>query len=191
MNALDNIERTLEEWGQNLRGGTSAHGLQPRDVLHAVLASLEHNRVEGLDHKMYAPNAYTVELHLDEEERARLLPFIGNEDLEAAIERYCGEHKYQFRGPLSLQVVDAGPSPVYPPEGETPRPAESAQTYAARKVVVQSRFDVSQAQSRSWDPELARQFVTPDGTSYPASEHDLQRRDVPTYAGSSDPALRR
>ena len=50
MNALDNIERSLEEWGHNLRGGTSSHGLQPRDVLHTVLSSMEENRVEGLDH---------------------------------------------------------------------------------------------------------------------------------------------
>src|SRR5689334_11020684 len=82
MNALENIERTLEELGQNLRGGTSMHGLQPKDVLHAVLTALEENRVEGLDHKLYAPNAYTVQLNLDDEERARLLPFLGHEELE-------------------------------------------------------------------------------------------------------------
>src|SRR4051812_36577366 len=160
MNALENIERTLEELGQNLRGGNSGHGLQPRDVLHAVLGSLEENRVEGLDHKLYAPNAYTVQLNLDDEERARLLPFLGHEELEAAIQRYCQERKYNFRGPLTIEVVDAGvlepaPEPDYPadldPRGTRPK----ARPAAPRKVIVHSRFNVPAT------TDLASQFVLP------------------------------
>lgn len=179
MNALENIERTLEEWGQQLRGGTSTHGLQPRDVLRAVLTSLEANRVEGLDHKMYAPNAYTVYLNLDDEERSRLMPFLGHEELEAAIERYCGERKYQFRGALGLQVVE-GPLTsdlTSPDEQHTSRSAE------AKKIDVQSRFDVSQMDSQTYDSELARQFVTPTDSVRTLSNSESVRSDPPTYAG--------
>jgi hypothetical protein len=188
MNALDNIERTLEEWGQNLRGGgTSTQGLQPRDVLHTVLESLEQNRVEGLDHKIYAPNNYTVELRLDDEERARLMPFLGHEELEAAIQRYCQERKYHFRGPVALQVLEAGPAQAYAPElhprgthVSAPAPVE------AKKVAVQSRFDVPQ----NWDSDLANQFATPADGVFPATEHDLSRRDFPTYADRKETVAR-
>src|SRR5579872_2282681 len=110
MSILENIDRTLEEWGQHLRGGSApAHGLQPRDVLRHVLAALEDNRVEGLDHKIYAPNVFMVSLNLDDEERSRLMPFLGHEELEAAIQRYCQERKYQFRGALQVQLREGFP----------------------------------------------------------------------------------
>ena len=183
MNALENIERSLEQLSHNLRGGASPHGLQPRDVLHAILSSLEENRVEGLDHKLYAPNAYTVQLNLDDEERGRLLPFLGHEELEASIQRYCQEHKYNLRGPLCLDVVDAGITAQdadYPadldPRGTRPK----ARPASARKVIVHSRFNVPP----SWDSELASQFLTPAGPPAPMSDHDMDRRSPPTYAGS-------
>lgn len=181
MNAINNIERTLEEWGQNLRGGTSAHGLQPKDVLQTVLKSLEANRVEGLDHRIYAPNSYTVELRLEEEERSRLLPFVNRDELEDAIQRYCQERKYHFRGPLALQVVEAPASATadYPQETNSADTRDGSSS-VDKKVVVQSRFDVP----KDWDSDLARQFVMPAGHS--ASEHDAQRRETsvgspPTY----------
>ncbi len=184
MNALENIERALEELGQNLRGGASTHGLQPRDVLHAVLSSLEENRVEGLDHKVYAPNAFTVQLNLDEEERSRLLPFLGHEELEASIQRYCQERKYHFRGPLALEVVDAGVSlqelndpPALDPRGNHPH----AHTTGPTKVVVHSRFNVPP----SWGTELAQQFVTPPAQPVPTPERDMERRSPPTFADST------
>ncbi len=183
MNALDNIERTLEEWGQNLRGGTAPHGLQPRDVLRAVLESLEHNRVEGLDHRVYAPNAYTVQLYLDEEERSRLLPFVGREELEAAVQRYCDSHKYQFRGPLAIQVAESSwdAAPTAPADDVLPRDGNIIVEEAATKTIIQSRFDVIP----NWDSDLARQFVLPPDSGATRSDHDIQRRDIPTYAGSS------
>src|SRR5437016_4662905 len=108
MNAIERVDKALEPLAQNLRGGPStghSTGLQPRDALHRILAALEDNRVEGLDHKIYAPNHYTVELNFNDEERQRLLPFLGRDELEAAIQRYCQEHKYGFRGPLELQIM--------------------------------------------------------------------------------------
>lgn len=113
MNAIERIDQALEQWAQNLRGGASpgqSTGLQPRDVLHRILAALEDNKVEGLDHKVYAPNNYIVELNFNDEERQRLLPFLGRDELEGAIQRYCQEHKYGFRGPLELQMLSAPPS---------------------------------------------------------------------------------
>ena len=162
MNAIENIERTLEELGQSLRGGGAAHvnGLQPRDVLHTVLESLEEHRIEGLDHKIYAPNAYTVQLALDDEERSRLLPFLGHEELEASIQRYCQERKYHFRGPLALKVVntnvaEAAESEAVPnldPRGTRP----VLRSEAATKVRVLSQFDVPQTSA----PEMNSQVIT-------------------------------
>ena len=183
MNAIENIERTLEELGQNLRGGASTQGLQPRDVLHAVLSSLEENRVEGLDHKIYAPNAYTVQLYLNDEERSRLLPFLGHEELEASIQRYCQERKYNFRGPLALEVIEAGITAQevdYPPNLDPRGTRPNARSGGPKKVIVHSRFNVPPA----WDSELARQFVTPT-TPMPMTDHDVDRRNPPTYADST------
>lgn len=187
MNALDNIERTLEEWGQSLRGGggtnVATHGLQPRDVLHAVLTTLEENRVEGLDHKIYAPNDYTVQLNLDDEERSRLLPFLGADELEAAVQRFCQERKYNFRGPLALQVVDAGIVRVeedYPssldPRGARP----TTEGTVLKKVLVMARFNVPQIR----ETELSRQFALPATPPPAVTDHDVERRTPPTFAES-------
>ena len=176
MNALDNIERTLEEWGQNLRGGTSTQGLQPRDVLHTLLSSLEAERVEGLDHKIYAPNAYTIELHLNEEERSRLLPFLGHEELEASVQHYCQEHKYQFRGPLSLQVMDSG---YVGHEAAYSASAGASGAHPAtetKKVVVHSRFDVPQ----NWNADADRTYQAATPIAVPISDHDMDRREIPS-----------
>ena len=180
MNAIDNIERTLEQWGENLRGNTSTgHGMQPRDVLKAVLNSLEQNRVEGLDHKLYAPNNYRVELRLDPDEAARLTPFTGEAELRGAIERYCQEKKYQFRGPLAVQVMTSQSVPMNP--GIEPRSASqrSADPFAG-KVVVHSGFDGAQATNDpAWSGTPAAQFDVPVDYTQTISEHDIERRDVP------------
>ena len=182
MNALENIERALEELGHNLRGGAPTTGLQPKDVLHSVLNSLEENRIEGLDHKIYAPNAYTVQLYLDDEERSRLLPFLGHEELEAGIQRYCQERKYHFRGPLALVVVDAGLitrqtdyTADLDPRGARPH---ARQADDPKKAVVISRFDVP----ATAESELASQFAAPALELMPLTDHDLDRRSPPTYA---------
>ena len=188
MNALENIERTLEEWGQNLRGGSSVSGMQPRDVLKAVLSSLEADRVEGLDHKIYAPNAYTVELHLNEEERSRMLPFLGREELEAAIQRYCQERKYQFRGPLALQVVDAGFTGLQASHGGATDAVDSTRhrTEGEHKVVVHSRFDVPQGWQPNAQPMTQATEMSPVQSMSPmqpittTSDHDIDRRDIPS-----------
>ncbi len=182
MNALENIERTLEELGHNLRGDSHTSGLQPKDVLDSVLNSLEENRVEGLDHKIYAPNIYTVQLYLNDDERSRLLPFLGHEELEAGIQRYCQERKYHFRGPLALEVVDAGPitrqtdyAADLDPRGARPhaRPADDP-----KKAMVISRFDVP----ATAETELSSQFAAPAPEPIPLTDHDLDRRSPPTYA---------
>jgi len=185
MNALDNIERTLEEWGQNLRGNThTGHGMQPRDVLKAVLNSLEKNRVEGLDHKLYAPNNYRIELRLDPEETYRLLPFTGDAEIKAAIERYCQERKYQFRGPLAVQVMTTQAIPVNP--GIEPRNGASgpADPYAD-KVMVHSGFDGAQAVNHSieWSASPAAQYDAPADYPQTVSEHQLDRQDVSPLSG--------
>jgi len=181
MNALDNIERTLEQWGENLRGNThTGHGMQPRDVLRAVLHSLEQNRVEGLDHKLYAPNNYRIDLRLDSDETSRLMPFTGEPELKSAIERYCQEKKYLFRGPLTLQVMTSQALPVNPgvaPRAQGERPAEAY----ADKVAVHSGFDG--ALPADWTSAPQARYDVPVDYSRTVSDHDVERRDLPPMAG--------
>jgi hypothetical protein len=184
MNALDNIERTLEEWGQNLRGNTqTGHGMQPRDVLRAVLHSLEQNRVEGLDHKLYAPNNYRIEMRLDPEETARLLPFTSEDELRNAIERYCRERKYQFRGPLTVQVMTTQSLPTNTGvNSATVKPGQAAPY--ADKVIVHSGFEGAQpAGDSSAYTAATSQFDVPVDYSRSASDHDLEGRNLPPLAG--------
>jgi len=180
MNAIDNIERTLEEWGQNLRGEThTAHGMQPRDVLKAVLSSLEKNRVEGLDHKQYAPNQYRVEMRLDPEESSRLAPFTGEAELRAAIERYCHEKKYLLRGPLVVQVMMAQSLPMN--QGIEPAAVRRSQADPyAEKVIVHSGFEGAQASDAAgaWSATQPPVYNMPVSDNRVPSEHDLGRRDT-------------
>jgi len=185
MNALDNIERTLEEWGQNLRGNTHAgHGMQPRDVLRAVLSSLEKNRVEGLDHKLYAPNEYRVELRLDPEETSRLMPFTGDAELKDAIERYCRERKYQFRGPLNVHVTTTHAIPMNPGITSKTEVASAADPYAD-KVSVHSGFEGAQASGHSidWNAVPTAQFDTPTDQPRLISEQALEPQDETHLVG--------
>jgi hypothetical protein len=183
MNAIERIDKALEQWAQNLRGGqpqAQHQGLQPKDVLHRVLAALEDNRVEGLDHKTYAPNHYTVQLNFDDEERQRLLPFLGREELEGAVHRYCEEHKYNLRGPLEMKIT-SGAAPVsvshreqnsetlsaeasasesqnakvYPPEGQTP----TKNDLLRQKVQVYCTYDVTDMQAETYQP-VTREPIT-------------------------------
>jgi hypothetical protein len=168
----------LEQWGENLRGNThTGHGMQPRDVLRAVLHSLEQNRVEGLDHKLYAPNNYRIEMRLDPEETARLLPFTGEDELRRAIERYCQERKYLFRGPLTVQVMTTQSLPIDPSADSPAVKRNPAEPYAD-KVIVHSGFEGAQAMgdSGTYAPVTAPRQAMPPDYSRPASDHDLSRR---------------
>ena len=170
MSILESIDRTLTEWGQNLRGGaaSTSHGMQPRDVLRHVLAALEDNRVEGLDHNIYAPNVFLVSLNLEEEERSRLLPFITHEELEAAIQRYCQERKYQFRGALQVQLREGfSPQNVFQsipanPDSATEQSHNAARDPYANKIEVQTRYFITDNV-----PEAGDQFNTSDRTYVP------------------------
>lgn len=141
MNTIEKIDRAIEDWVHNLRGSFSDSTLQPKDVLHTILQELEANRIEGLDNQFYAPNYYVIELHLDDEERARLLPFIGREDLETAIRAYCEKHKYLFRGPLELRVV-AEPQRLR--EERLALESDEEPTEEKEKIRVVSRFEVNE-----------------------------------------------
>jgi len=182
MNALDNIERTLEQWSESLRGSTHVgHGMQPRDVLRAVLHSLEQNRVEGLDHKLYAPNNYRIEMRLDPEETARLLPFTSEDELRRAVERYCQERKYLLRGPLTVQVMTTQSIPMNPGIDASAAKHNPADPYAD-KVIVHSGFGGAQplGDASAYSPVTAQRQPMPPDYSRPASDHDLSRRDIRT-----------
>ncbi len=157
MNAIERIDRALDQWAQSLRGHTPGPGLQPKDVLHRILHTLEENRIEGLDNQLYAPNAYEVILHLAPEEQQRLLPFLGREELEAAITRYCQEHKYHFRGPLTVQVR------------EEPFPRTAPET-AQDKVQVVCRYQVSESYMEEADADQAKIYPLP--TSAPVQHRE-------------------
>jgi hypothetical protein len=151
MNTIERINAALEDWVDSLRGGHQPRGqhttgLQPKDVLRKILAALEENRVEGLDNKQYVPNLYAIELTLeDPEEKGRLLPFLGKEELAAAIERYCEQHQYILRGPLEITLMEAArPASTDP---NAPSPQEPRE-----RVVVHCRFDIPPTETTATEP---------------------------------------
>lgn len=181
MNAIDRINRSLEEWFDSLHTGRSAPhatGMQPKDVLRHILSALEENRVEGLDNKQYAPNAYEVELYLDDpEEKGRLLPFLSKEEIAAAIGRYCQQHQYTLRGPLEISLSEAAR-----PMQETALATEANGTRTAaprEKVHVRCRYDVSPAEEAAFE---SRSDTQPVYTQTQAAERAAEIRQEETHA---------
>jgi hypothetical protein len=149
MNILDKINHSMDDWVDSMRA-SGDQGMQPRDVLQKVLAAMEHDRITGLDGKHYVPNRYEVALLLpDPAERARLLPFIGEEEMETAIQRYCQQHQYQMRGPLEVSIIND--NEIVYPVNET----EQAQSHAPEKVRVRCYYNVADTHNAHYAEGLA------------------------------------
>ena len=115
--------------------------------------------------KSYARLSQTIDIF---RERSRLLPFITHEELEAAIQRYCQERKYQFRGALQVQLREGfSPQNVFQsipanPDSATEQSHNAARDPYANKIEVQTRYFITDNV-----PEAGDQFNTSDRTYVP------------------------
>ncbi|MEP6756543.1 MAG: FhaA domain-containing protein [Chthonomonadales bacterium] len=124
MEILEKINRTFGGWYEGLFG--TSDDVRPKDVLRRILTTLEENRKEGFDSKVYVPNQYILEISVaDPEEKEYLLSFLDRDELETVIRRYCQQNNFHIRGSLDFTIKEV--------EFNEAEPAE--------KVRVRCRYD--------------------------------------------------
>ncbi len=129
MDLLEQLNRRFGSWYEGLFGGADAvdSELRPKDILRRILAAMEDGRREGLDGKIYVPNAYTLRIAVTSDaERDYLRAFLNAEELATAVARAISQHGYRTRGALLFVIEEAD--------------AADPQT---ERVQVICRFDVS------------------------------------------------
>ena len=98
--------RRLADWYDRLRGERD-QALRPRDVLAALVDSLESMAREGLDGAQYVPNRIVVRVGVsDDDERAYVRALVDGPELAAALESELVALGYGTRGPLWVTVED-------------------------------------------------------------------------------------
>lgn len=106
MDLLEKINRSFGTWYEGLFGG-AGNDVRPKDILRRILATLEDNRKEGFDNRVYVPNHYVLEINVhDAEEKEYLLSFLDRGELETAIRRYCQQNHYHIRGALHFEIKE-------------------------------------------------------------------------------------
>ena len=125
MEIFEKINRAFGGWYEGLFG--SSDDVRPKDVLRRILTTLEENRKEGFDSKVYVPNQYILEITVnDPEEKEYLLSFLDREELETVIRRYCQQNNFHIRGALDFTIKEVEFDEANPP---------------AEKVRVRCRYD--------------------------------------------------
>ena len=111
MDVFERLNRKFGAWYEGLFGGGESADLRPRDILRRILAAMEDGRREGLDGKVYVPNAYTLQIAVEsDDERHYLRTFLNAEELAAAVRRSVEQHGYLVRGPLVFTVEEMTPA---------------------------------------------------------------------------------
>lgn len=138
MDFLERLNRRFGSWYDGLFGGLDSPdaALRPKEILRRILSAMENNRREGLDNKIYVPNAYTLRLKIaSDDERDYLKSFIKADELASVVVNTIRSHGYHTRGDLSFVIEEA-----------------DANTPQTERVQVVCRFDDSvrsEAQSPS------------------------------------------
>ena len=155
MELFEKINRAFGGWYEGLFG--SGDDVRPKDVLRRILTTLEENRKEGFDSKVYVPNQYILEITVnDPEEKEYLLSFLDREELESVVRRYCQQNNFHIRGALDFTIKEVAYDPEKPP---------------AEKVRVRCRYDsrlagikdVPKIQDASVEAENAAVFPVESG----------------------------
>ncbi len=108
MDVVESLSQRFGDWYENLLGGNSSSELRPKDILRKILRTLDDNRSEGIDGRVYVPNRYILELNLpNDDERDFLLSFIDEDELATVINRYIEEKDYSLRGPIGFTINSA------------------------------------------------------------------------------------
>lgn len=127
MDFLEKLNKVFASWYESLFADT-ASDIRPKDVLRKIINTMEDNRKEGLDNRIYVPNKYILEIDFScDEEREYLLAFLDKAELETALRKYMAQNHYYTRGPLDFTIEE-----VSLPEGEA-RP---------EKLKVKCKWDV-------------------------------------------------
>ncbi|MGB9587411.1 MAG: FhaA domain-containing protein, partial [Armatimonadota bacterium] len=131
MDFFERLNRVFGSWYESLFGDI-ASDIRPKDVLRKIINTMEDNRKEGLDNRIYVPNKYVLEIAFScDEEREYLLAFLDKAEFETALRKYMAQNQYYTRGPLDFTIEE-----VSPPEAEA-RP---------EKLKVKCKWDVRAAE---------------------------------------------
>jgi pSer/pThr/pTyr-binding forkhead associated (FHA) protein len=169
MDLMERIHRTFGSWYEGLFGAEDE--IRPKEVMRRILSTVEQNRKEGVDNKVYVPNQIVLEICVpDEEEREFLYSFLDCGELAESIRRYCSQNGYHIRGELEISLKEISS------ETETPKD----------KIRIRCRFSARQKQSsaiaappaaasaRLQNDELATVAAAiPDEPGTVASSHSL------------------
>lgn len=110
MDIFEKINKTFAGWYESWFGDAFGD-LRPKDVLRKIICSMEDNRKEGLDNRVYVPNKYILQIAFEsDEEREYLLAFLDKDELETALRKYLAQNNYFLRGPLDFTIEEQAPS---------------------------------------------------------------------------------
>jgi len=110
MDIFERINKNFANWYESWFGDATGE-MRPKDILRKIITTMEDNRKEGIDNRVYVPNKYILEIAFENDtEREYLLALLDKEELERAIRRYMAQNKYHVRGPIDFTIQEAEPS---------------------------------------------------------------------------------
>jgi pSer/pThr/pTyr-binding forkhead associated (FHA) protein len=170
MDFLEKLNKLFGTWYESLFGDLDSE-IRPKDVLRKIIKTMEDNRKEGLDNRIYVPNKYILQLSFDsDEEREYLLAFLDKEELETALKKYMAQNDYHVRGPLDFTIEE-----VEKAEGEV----------ESEKLRVKCKWDFQHVGEEARSPEALSVLNVETQGPNSIYEEDLTVADTDLYDAST------